>query len=150
MTRLKRLNFLWILMCSFALAGCASMGEFAENPLARTTVQYAVYKYTGGDPDRAARVQDAIDEVLLVLDGDQDVTIAILKGVLQPYVDRIDDPADQFLAIGVIDFVALELAERVGDGEIREDQLLSVREVLSWARGAAFSTAVGQPIEGVS
>ena len=69
-------------------------------------------------------------------------SVPALKAAIIKQVDLTKlDPADQFLALGVIDAVAFELAERVGDGKLNSEKLLRVKQVLEWVLEQAQATA---------
>ena len=142
MTSLKLSAVSVVLAMALVLGGCKSFGN--GDASTRLVVQYAVYKYTQGEAEKAARVQSAVDNALAVLDGDASATIMALKAAVLAQIDFGKlDPADQFLARAVVDQVGAELAARVGSGELDGDRLLQVRDVLQWVRDAAFTTASG-------
>lgn len=133
-----------VVMFTLMMGGCESLANLQGNSSAKLAVQYAVLKYTNGEAERAASVKEAVDSAIFLLEDDVSATVAALKAAVVASIDFSSlEAADQFLARGVIDAVALELAERVGDGELSGDKLLQVREVLTWVSDAAFVTASG-------
>jgi chorismate mutase len=139
---MKRVIFGLVLLASVIAGGCGSMGSLTGNHGAKLAVQYAVYKYTQGEPERAARVREVVNEASELLERDVSVTVPALKAAIIKQVDLTKlDPADQFLALGVIDAVAFELAERVGDGKLNSEKLLRVKQVLEWVLEQAQATA---------
>ena len=142
-------SILMVLVMVVGLAGCGSLGNGGESAVVRLAVQVAVYKYTGGDPDRAARVLAVADDALLILQGDASTTVMGLKSAV---VERVLssptlDPAMQITALAVIDSIAMELALRVGDGVLDGERTVRVRAVLTWIRDYALMTmATGETV----
>jgi len=142
-------SILMVLVMVVGLAGCGSLGNGGESAVVRLAVQVAVYKYTGGDPDRAARVLAVANDALQILEGDASTTVMGLKSTIVERVlsDRTSDPVMRMTAIAVIDSIALELAARVGDGVLDGDRTVRVRAVLTWIRDYAVMTmATGETV----
>ena len=144
-----RRRIFMVVMAMLVLAGCGTMGSIGESPVVRIAVQVAVYKYTGGDPDRAARVLAVANDALQILEGDASTTVMGLKATVVERVlsDLTADPVMRITALTVIDSIALELANRVGDGELDGEKTIRVRTVLNWIRDYALMTmATGETV----
>lgn len=123
------------------LSGCKPESQLA----ARVAVQYAVGKYIEkvSPIDKVEKVRRIIETARLVsqLAENESVTIDSLRAyVAQRLADRLS-PADRLLAGAIIDAAAIELKNRVGDGVLKPDQLVQVREVLTWVEEAATAYA---------
>ncbi len=140
------LAFLALFVCG-ALTGCKPSEQLA----ARVAVQYSVGKYIEkqSPAERAERVAQIIATVDLVssMAENEVVTIDGLRAyVALRLADKLS-PADRLLAGAIIDAAALELKSRVGDGALKPDQLVKVREVLSWVAEAASAYAPPGAVE---
>lgn len=124
-----------------SMAGCKPSEQLAS----KIAVQYAVGKYVERQPqelraETAARISATADVVGKLVENDS-VTIDSLRAyVAQRLGDRLS-PADKLLAGAIIDAAAVELKARVGDGVIKPEQRIQVREVLSWVTEAAAAYA---------
>lgn len=138
------LAFLALFVCG-ALSGCKP----SEQLTARVAVQYSVGKYLERETpevraEKAARILATVELVSSMAENEA-VTIDSLRAyVATRLADRLS-PADRLLAGAIIDAAALELKARVGDGVLKPDQLVKVREVLSWVAEAA--AAYAPPVE---
>ena len=120
-----------------ALTGCKPQEQLA----AKISVQYAVGKYIEHQPQDAraetAKRISATVEVVSELASNESTTVDALRAyVAQRLGDKLS-PADKLLAGAIIDAAAVELKARVGDGVLKPDQLVKVREVLTWVAEAA-------------
>lgn len=139
-TALVAAGFLAVFVCG-ALTGCKPQEALA----AKVAVQYSVGKFIEKDSvvSRAEKVRQILATVKTVSDlAEADaVTIDSLRAyVAQRLGDKLS-PADKLLAGAIIDAAAIELKARVGDGVLKPDQLVKVREVLSWVAEAAAAYA---------
>lgn len=118
-----------------AISGCATMQE--NETLTRAAFEYGTLKVIDGDPDRAERVVDLMDDLIVIASGD--ATVEFLSERLR---DEIDwgklSPADTILVNAVINEVSARLQEQVGDGLLDPDQRLQVTQALGWIREAAL------------
>lgn len=123
------------------LAGCKPSEQLAS----KIAVQYAVGKYVEHQPqdaraETAKRISDTARLVGQLVENDS-VTIDSLRAyVAQRLGDKLS-PADKLLAGSIIDAAAIELKARVGDGVIKPEARVQVREVLGWVTEAAAAYA---------
>lgn len=120
-----------------ALTGCKPQEQLA----AKIAVQYAVGKYVEHQPqdaraETAARIAKTVELVSGLAENEQVTVDALRAYVAQRLGDKLS-PSDKLLAGAIIDAAAVELKARVGDGVLKPDQLVKVREVLSWVAEAA-------------
>ncbi len=120
-----------------SLAGCNSSEQLAS----KIAVQYAVGKYVEHQPqdaraETAHRISVVVETVSTLSENDSTTVDALRAYVAQRLGDKLS-PADRVLAGAIIDAAAVELKARVGDGVLKADQLVKVREVLSWVSEAA-------------
>jgi len=119
-----------------ALTGCKSSEQVAS----RIGLQYAVGKYIEKQSpaervEKARKILAAV-ETLDQLAGSDATTVDALRAYI---AQRLGDlsPADRIAVGNLIDLAAAALKERVGDGVLKPDDVLKVRDVLSWVREAA-------------
>lgn len=139
-TTLVAAGFLAVFVCG-ALTACKPQEALA----ARVAVQYAVGKYVEkqSPATKAETVRRIISTVELVssMAENESVTIDSLRAYVATRLGEKLSPADRLLAGAIIDAAAVELKARVGDGVLKPDQLVKVREVLSWVAEAAAAYA---------
>jgi isopentenyl diphosphate isomerase/L-lactate dehydrogenase-like FMN-dependent dehydrogenase len=90
---------------------------------------------------RAARAKALIDDLLLVVNGDSAVTLAGLKELAYSKIPAEFSPLDVQDAHDVIDTIALVIQQRIGEGELRGDAIVFLRDVLSTVSAAAATFA---------
>lgn len=128
-------NFvLTMLTAAVFLSGCATM---EDNPtLTRAVFEYATLKVIDGDAERADRVVDLMDDLMVLASGES--TVELLDERLREQINWSSlSPADTILVNAVLEEVRMELDRQVGDGLLDPDQQLRVIEVLTWIRNAA-------------
>jgi len=135
---MRKLLAVCLLSAGFALGAVACKSD--STIAAHLAVSYATAKYIekggAGAPARAQRVIDVADAIEAAATGES-VTIAALKALVLAKLPGSLSPADRVLANALIDAVLAELEARIGDGVLKPDQLVKVREVLKWVREGA-------------
>jgi hypothetical protein len=87
--------------------------------------------------DRAERVKAVLDEVLQVVNGDADVTLANLKAIALAAVSDELTPLEQQDAKDVIDLVGTAIEGYIGQGTLNPAALVKLRDVLTMIAAAA-------------
>jgi len=126
-------QILMALFFALALGGCS---WFEDNP--RTSglvVQYATMKVieeSGNPADKAMRIIN-VAQVALDLASNEGVLISAIEQAVRASIDFSNlSPADTLLTNHLIEIVAEELNEKVGDGGgLEGEQLVTARNVLS-------------------
>lgn len=124
-----------------ALTACKPSEQVAS----KIAVQYAVGKYVERQPqdaraETASRISATANLVAGLVENDS-VTVDSLRAyVAQRLGDKLS-PADKLLAGAIIDAAAVELKSRIGDGVIKPEARVQVREVLGWVTEAAAAYA---------
>lgn len=119
-----------------ALQGCKS----SEKVATRIGLQYAVGKYIEKQApesrvEKARAILDAV-KVLEELAGRDSTTVDALRAYIAQRLEHLS-PADRIAVGNLIDLASEALKERVGDGVLKPDDVLVVRDVLSWIDEAA-------------
>lgn len=127
-----------------ALVGCKQSEQVAS----RIGLQYAVGKYIEKQApaervEKARKILAAV-ETLDQLAGSDATTVDALRAYI---AQRLGDlsPADRIAVGNLIDLASAALKERVGDGVLKPDDVLKVRDVLSWVREAAGAYVPSAP-----
>lgn len=131
----------FILVFIFGAMGCKT----SETTVARLAVSYATAKYIekagpSGTLERVRQIRATLDELEKVATGEA-VTIDALKVYLSQRLQNLS-PADRALATTLVDIAVSELSARVGTGVLKPDQLVKVREVISWVRDGTNTFAL--------
>lgn len=129
------------------LTGCKTLEQ--NQASARLVITYGVAKYieAAGEPEaqaaRAVRVRKVTEQAISIAAGGN-VAIAALEGAVRAEVAKLTlSLADRALADGLIAMIAAELAKKLGDGVLSEEQLVQTKEVLGWIVDA---TAYAAPV----
>lgn len=125
-----------ILAVALALAGCVTTGT-TGHAATKLTVQYATIKVLDKNPAYAARAAEIAGTVRKAASGEAstvDTLIALARAEIQ-WGEL--DAADSLLLNELLNFIAAELRQRVGDGPIAGDKGLAVAEFASWIEQAA-------------
>lgn len=141
-TKIRHILCVIVAAC-VALAGCASLGEkdTRANTAAKVFTQYAVAKYLEKKDSDFTRAKAADNirgvsrDVLAVIDaqGSADINIPFLKSYALAQINKAGlSPADSLLATSLLDLIVTELSERIGNGTLSPDALVSVKQVLGW------------------
>lgn len=91
--------------------------------------------------ERAARVKAVLDEVLLVVNGDADVTLAALKEHALAAVSSELTPLEQQDAKDVINLVGAAIEGYIGQGSLNPAALVKLRDALTLIADAAATFA---------
>lgn len=119
----------------------------AQSPAVRLATQYAVAKYAEQIPatekaerlDNIRRIAQAISDTA----SGEAVTIPLLKATAYTELEKLHlSQADTMLARGLVDWLADELAHRIGEGLLDPTQLTSVSAVLRWVVEAVDTVPV--------
>ena len=130
------------------IAGCTFLRDNQTG--LKMSAQYVTLKILENSSDgmratRAANIVNVSTALQSVATGEA-VTIPDLKLYAFKELGKLHlSPADQFLANTLIDAVSAELLKRIGDGIVKPDDKVFVKEVLQWIIDAA-KTAV-PPVE---
>lgn len=129
-----------MLMCGFALFGCATLSKlFDENKAAsRLVIQYATLKYINEDAERAADVVQIVDQALATLGDTPETALGNLKEIVDAAIAQAGlDSAERLLFTDLTDVVFQEIVKRLPDADapIPVDE---VKEVFGWMREAAL------------
>ena len=120
--------------------GCASVQNFIEGNerVARITVQASTLKYIDGDADKKRRVQEFVAEQVALLDsGEAGFTIEDLGDRVRAEIDWEDyDDAERLLINELIVAAEEEVENRIQTAELDGDEIVTVRQVLSWMNSA--------------
>lgn len=126
-----------------ALSLASSCATLENNPAsAKLVTQYAVLKFaeqSSADKraERIANVQRVATDVKAIAAGEP-VSIGLLKAAVGAEIAKLNlSPADTMLANALVDMLAIELSERVGEGILDPDQLVQVAKVMDWIIEAA-------------
>jgi hypothetical protein len=128
--------------CSVPKAGLDPSLTAAGEIVLRAAIRHGVTDYiskhgAGQVLDRAARVKALLDDVVLALDGDTDVTLAKLKEVAYAQLPAELSPLDLADARDVIDLVAVSIGGYIGQGTLDPAAIVKLRDALGWIADAA-------------
>lgn len=128
--------------CSVPKAGLDPNLTAAGEIVLRAAIRHGVTDYiskhgAGQVLDRAARVKALLDDVVLALDGDTDVTLAKLKEVAYAQLPAELSPLDLADARDVIDLVAVSIGGYIGQGTLDPAAIVKLRDALGWIADAA-------------
>ena len=143
------------LMSVLLAAGCATSttaggkSDAVKHAGASFVVQFATMKYISNvkSPDaqraRAERVIAAVSVARSIADGGAAAAIPDIELAVRDAIDWTKiSAADRLLIDNLIMLVRAELVDRFSDGTLRPEQVLAVRDVLTWVEsGAAFARA---------
>lgn len=153
---MKRLATLVLVAAATLLAGCPTetAGNLKPDPnltaageiVVRMAIRRGVSDYIAKHgvsqaADRAARVKAVLDDVLLAINGDGEVTLAGLKAAAFAAISDELTPLEQQDARDVIDLVALALQGYIDQGTLNPAALVKLRDALSWISAAAATFA---------
>ena len=134
-----RLILFPFLVALAALLGACSVLDSMQPDTKQLAVQYATLKVINGNPDKAARVVELVQEGrAFVEDGAVTVTVAALyDGV----VERVNwdklDPADHILVAAILTQARARMEEDLGVDLLDDAQRVKVLTVLDWIEAAA-------------
>lgn len=132
--------------CSTPTAGLDPNLTAAGEIVLRAAIRHGVADYISSHGpshtfDRAARVKAVLDEVLLVVNGDTDVTLATLKERALAAVSDELTPLEQQDAKDVINLVGSAIAGYIGEGSLNPGALIKLRDALNLIAQAAATFA---------
>ena len=128
--------------CALLLAGCPwTKPDSTEGQVAKIAVQYGVAKYIGKVPEgersaRAQRIAAVVDAVEAAARGSEAVHVQLLQQAIWKNLPSDLKPEDRVAVSALVEIVMAELSARLGDGLLKEDQLLAVSAVASWVKQA--------------
>ena len=133
-------KFLYLILAAMVLAGCAML---EENPASvGLAVQVATMKVIEeNEPEhrdeRAERILAMAGEARTFLDLEE-VTIPALRAAIDARLAELElEPSDRALADLLVDAIAYELEERLGEGILSPEDRETVSRVLSSVETAA-------------
>lgn len=144
-------KFITALFVASALlfTGCSTIGSVVDygkenQATAYVTVQYATAKVIKGEESRATVVLERVEDARSFVTDGAEVTIANLVEKVKEEINwKGMKPEDQALVSLVLIQAQKDLQERVGEGVLDEDQVLTVTTLLDWIEQGANSY-VGQ------
>jgi hypothetical protein len=131
------------------LSGCSQPKAQVDSNLTaageivlRAAIRHGVQDYIGKHgasqvADRAARVKALLDDVVLALDGDPEVTLGKLKDLAYSKIPAELSPMDQMDARDVIDLVSVAIGGYIGQGTLNPEAIVKLRDALQWISQAA-------------
>lgn len=126
------------ILIAVSLAGCSAWpGSGTTEAL---TVNYMMSKATtrivDGDPARADRVLDAVEDARRYIKSSDTVTVGALYSAA---VDRIQslDPADRFVITAILDNARARLETAISADRLSESERISLLDTLDWIEQAA-------------
>lgn len=130
-----------------ALAGCAALSQ--HSAAVQLIVSQATMRYIEQAPvperaARAARVIEVAKKIESVASGEP-VTISQLAALALNAIPSNLPPSDRALAVSVIQIAAQELSNKVGEGVISAEQLVTVKAVVQAIADAAEIYAGASP-----
>jgi hypothetical protein len=127
-----------VLAACVAVTGCASLVQNVDQ--AKIVVQLSTMKVVEAGKDRHARaeqIQKIAAEAAVLLDASS-VSVDVVADAVRVRVASLHlEPSDAILANMLIDAVASDLKQKVGDGVIEPDKKVRVNAVLTWVSDAA-------------
>ncbi len=125
-----------ISLALICLAGCAGFHTFLAatgNPVFQRTVQYATIKFLAGDQEKATEAERIVKGIQRHVHQEAEITIYELETLAIESIpwDKLDK-ADQFVLIEMISDISAMLRERVGDGQLKEEDKVRVNDFLAW------------------
>jgi hypothetical protein len=128
--------------CSVPKAGVDPNLSAAGEIVLRAAIRHGVEDYIGKHgssqvADRAARVKALLDDVVLAIDGDPEVTLGKLKELAYAKIPAELSPMDQMDARDVIDLVAVSIGAYIGQGTLNPEAIVRLRDALQWISQAA-------------
>lgn len=132
----------------FVLGVCASGCKSSEKAFGKIGLQYAVGSYLESvAPDkRVSEAREILGAVVVLNDlvGHDTTTVDELKSYLQTRLANL--PPSKRLALGnLVNLGGDVLKERVGEGVVKGDAVLVVKDVLSWVEEAANAYVPSTP-----
>lgn len=122
------------------LLGCTL---FRDNPsAARLAIQYSVAKFSEQSSadhrqERLNNVKRVAMEVKAIADKES-TSLVLLRSAVMVEVAKLHlSPADTVLASGLVDLIAEQLTKRIGDGVLKPEDKLVVKDVMDWVIEAA-------------
>lgn len=121
-------------------SGCATFQQ--HSAVVGLVVSQATMRYIEGSTgteraSRAARVVAIVEKIRPLVTTDS-VSISQLASVAVAAIPSTLTPADRSLALSVINIASQELRNKVGEGVLKEDQVVTVRGVLDAIQNAAL------------
>lgn len=137
---------------SVAFLGVFLLGVTAckssEKVATKIALQYGVGKYLEKQSatSRISKALEIVEAVKLVeeLAGSDATTVDALRAYVAQRLSQLP-PSDRLALGAVVDLASEILKEKVGDGVLKGDQVVKVREVLSWVSEAANAYVPATP-----
>lgn len=134
-----------VIILAWAMSGCSAVEGLANHPVVvRVAVTQAVLRYIDqGDSaeemmERKAGVLSSLSQTLAYIDSDVNATVDTIVDVFVSQVNFSAMPlADQLLARETIALVQASLRRRIGAGELPENTVLVLRDIVTTAIDAA-------------
>lgn len=137
-----RLNFTATFLVSIAplvLMACAALQQHSaavQLIVSQATMRYVESTAIPGRVERAARVISVAKQIEQVASAEP-VTIAQLAQLALAAIPSNLEPSDRALATSIVQIAAQELSNKVGEGVLSADKLVTVKEIVQAIRGAA-------------
>lgn len=133
-----RLNFT-ATAAPFLLLACASLQQHSaavQLIVSQATMRYVESAAVAARAERAARVIAVAKQIEQVASGEP-VTITQLANLALTAIPSNLELSDRALAISIVQIAAQELSNKVGEGVLSAEQLVTVKEIVQAIRGAA-------------
>lgn len=141
---MKSFFAVWFVSLILAIGLCVTGCKASEKVATKIALQYSVGKYLEKQSpvSRVAKVGEILEGIRLVeeLAGSDATTVDALRAYVAQRLSELP-PSDRLALGAVVDLAAEILKERVGSGALKPDQVVKVREVLSWISEAASAYA---------
>lgn len=123
------------------LSGCAVLsgdGTKGQEFAVRSSIQLATVRVIDGDTDRADRVVTVATQARELVSGDTTAALDDVEDAVRDEIrwDRLT-PVESQVASDLIELVRAEIEARIGDGVLKGDDRVAVRNVLDWIIDAA-------------
>lgn len=126
----------------------ATACKSSEKVATKIALQYGVGKYLEkqSPASRITKARDILNAVMMVeqLAGSDATTVDALRAYVAQRLYELP-PSDRLALGAVVDLASELLKEKVGDGVLKGDQVVKVREVLSWVSEAANAYVPATP-----
>lgn len=129
-----------IFLIPFLFQSCVALTAFTtavQNPVLQSAVQYGVIKFLSGNQNKISKAEEIVDKLMRFAEQSAQITISDMEKIVMTSIpwEKLDK-ADQFILMELLEQISQEVRARIGDGLLKEDDKIKVKEFLYWIKKA--------------
>lgn len=129
-----------IFLIPFLFQSCVALTAFttaAQNPVLQSAVQYGVIKFLSGNQSKISKAEEIVNKLMKFAEQSAQITISDMEKIVMTSIpwEKLDK-ADQFILMELLENISKEVRARIGDGLLKEEDKIKVKEFLYWIKKA--------------